>query len=272
MSGAELPGISSPLRGEATTPTEALEALKDVAGQSADENPARLGRDARDKRHALQAGLPPGVIHELRTPLTSIHGYAQVLQRTLRNEPRATNAVNVLVRESNRLSAMLAELSELSELESGEITTTPIDVEVHQIVDGVIHEVARRDANAHPISIDGTAIARCNPTLLSQALLHVLTNATRYSEPGSPISVSIATHGSTVEIVVADEGISILPSDDLCIYEPFERGANARQSGTRGLGLGLFLARRALQLNDGKITHKRRNGGGTTFHVLLPQG
>jgi signal transduction histidine kinase len=202
--------------------------------------------------------------------LTSIHGYAQVLQRTLRNEPRASNAVNVLVRESIRLSAMLAELSELSELESGEITTTPIDVEVHQIVDGVVHEVARRDADAHPITIEGTAVARCNPTLLSQALLHVLVNATRYSDPGSPVIVSIEHRGTAVEIAVSDEGISIPPGDDQCIYDPFERGSNARQAGIRGLGLGLFLARRSLQLNNGTIVHERRSNGGTTFIVRLP--
>jgi signal transduction histidine kinase len=267
MSGAELPSISFPTRGEATTPADEL---KDVNGPGAAESRSRPGSDTDGNGRHLHAGLPSGVIHELRTPLTSIHGYAQVLQRTLRNEPRATNAVNVLVRESNRLSAMLAELSELSELESGEITTTPIDVEVHQIVDGVVHEAARRDGDAHPITIDGAAVARCNPTLLSQALLHVLTNATRYSKAGSPVTVSISTRGSAVEIAVADEGISILPGDDHCIYEPFERGSNARQAGIRGLGLGLFLARRALQLNAGKIMHERRGGGGTAFRVLLP--
>lgn len=230
----------------------------------------QVGDRTAMKREPVPAGLPSGVIHELRTPLTSIHGYAQVLQRMLRDDPKAANALAVVVRESTRLAAMLAELSELADLQSNEAVAEPIEYDVLQIVDGVVHEVTRRDPEGHPIAIDGSAMAYCNPTMLSQVLLHVLTNAIRYSPAGSPINVTIAPRGDTVEIAVEDRGIGIEPADDERVYEAFERGANARRAGIRGLGLGLFLAARALETMGGQIRHERPDAGGTVVRITVP--
>jgi two-component system phosphate regulon sensor histidine kinase PhoR len=257
-----LPRIESGMRSNlpAESEGESNGAVADVTGL----------QGSRKGQRQEHAGLPSSVIHELRTPLTSIHGYAQVLQRSLRNDPRATNALSVVVRESTRLSAMLASLSELAELEADDVIDTPIVVEVDQIVDGVVHEATRRDGGAHPIQIEGAGVACCNPTLLSQALLHVLTNATRFSPPGAAVSVTIAELDDQVEIIVANHGIAIDPADDERIYRPFERGANARQSAVRGLGLGLFLAREALMHVGGRINHETRDGDGTAFRIVLP--
>src|SRR3954469_8136861 len=139
MSGTDLAGITSSTRAEAVVQdalnadarSHAQGALVDACGQ-----PPQRQHD--ETRHA---GLPSSVIHELRTPLTSIHGYAQVLQRSLRDNARATNALGVVVRESTRLSAMLASLSELAELQSGEEFAPSEDVDVYHLVDDAIHEI-----------------------------------------------------------------------------------------------------------------------------------
>ena len=269
MSGGEQLGVSSLTRTDIAVPAAAPSTDGAVA------NGARTGAEDRDAESEdapprAQTGLPSSAIHELRTPLTSIHGYAQVLQRALRDEPRATKALNIVVRETTRLSAMLSELSELAELESGDVVAAPIEVEAQQIVDGVVHEIERRDANAHPIVVEGSAVARCNPTILSQVLLHVLTNAVRYSPDGSQVDVRVAALGDRVEIAVADRGISVPPGDARRIYRPFERGSNAREAGVRGFGLGLYLARGQLAHAGGAIEHEPRDGGGTVFRITLP--
>jgi signal transduction histidine kinase len=268
MSGSEQSGAPSLTRSDFAVSVAAPNGIEGANGTPA----ARAESEPPDavRAESSRAGLPSSVIHELRTPLTSIHGYAQVLQRTLRDEPRAKNALAVVVRETTRLSAMLSELSELSELEAGDIIVTPIELEVHQIVDGVVHEIIRRDAGDHPIAFTGTAIARCNPTIMSQVLLHVLTNAVRFSISGSPIEVAVASPGDTVEITVSDRGISVDPADAERIYQAYERGANARAAGVRGLGLGLFLSRRALARAGGTIDHWPRDGGGTVFRITIP--
>jgi len=269
MSGTDLAGITSSTRAEAVVqdtldaddPSPAHDAVVDECGL-----PPRRQQD--EARHA---GLPSSVIHELRTPLTSIHGYAQVLQRSLRDNARATNALGVVVRESTRLSSMLASLSEMAELQSGEVFSPAVDVEVDQVVDDVVHEVARRDGGSHPIRAEGCGLARCNPTLLSQALLHVITNATMYSPAGAPIVVTTTQHRDFVETQVMDEGPGIAPHDADRIYEPFERGADVRRAAIRGLGLGLYLARESLARTHGTLDHQPREQGGTTFRLRLPR-
>lgn len=216
--------------------------------------------------------LPSAVIHELRTPLTSIHGYAQVLQRNLRGEPRAANALSVVVRESTRLSAMLASLSELAELEARHEPPPAVRVRTEDIVGGVVHDVMRRDSQAHPIKVAGSGVACCDPTDLSQALVHILTNAVRYSEAGEPVEVTIREEPARVIIEVADRGIGMENGDQQRLYGRFERGSLARQAGIRGLGLGLFLAREALRQHGGYLDHEARPGGGTVFRVTLPRG
>lgn len=269
MSGGDATGISFPPSTERSINTEPrAETLDACTGELPSLTLA--GEATTDSKSVARYGLPSSVIHELRTPLTSIHGYAQVLQRTLRDEPRAASAVAVMTRESARLSDMLSQLSELAELECGEGFAPPIEVEVSQIVEGIVHEVTRRDAGAHPITVDGSAIALCNPTLLSQALLHVLTNAVRYSEQGQPIGVSIGRVDDCVEILVHDAGIGIDPEDAERVFLPFERGAKAREAGIRGLGLGLYLARQALAQTGGKIGFEPRATVGSTFAMQLP--
>jgi signal transduction histidine kinase len=270
MSGGEQPDVRSQTRTKAAISVVAPVQDDGGSARGEDHQDDRNDRLTRGATGTSCAGLPSSVIHELRTPLTSIHGYAQVLQRTLRDEPRATNALKVVVRETTRLSVMLAELSELAELEAGDLVVTPIEIDVPQIIDGVVHEIIRRDTGSHPIEIAGSAVACCNPTILSQVLLHVLTNAIRLSPAGSPIEITVMPRGGMVEIAVADRGISVEPADDQRIYEPFERGANVRQTGVRGLGLGLFLARRALAQCGGYVNHESREGGGTVFRVTVP--
>ena len=274
MSRGEQLGVSSLTRNQIAVPTSAS------SNEGRTTNGARTRVDEREDpaksrpEHggsgSTRASLPSSVIHELRTPLTSIHGYAQVLQRTMRDEKRSANALAVIVRETTRLSAMLAELSELAEIDAGDVVTTPIEVEVQQIVDGVVHEIGRRDVGQHEIVMQGAGLARCNPTILSQVLSHVLTNAVRYSEPDSEIQVAVRQRGRLVEILVADRGISVDPADAERIYEPYERGSNARQAGVRGLGLGLYLARSELAEIGGTIDHRARDGGGTVFRITVP--
>lgn len=225
------------------------------------------GAEARGQtgRH----GLPSSAIHELRTPLTSIHGYAQVLQRLLKNEPRAANATTVITRESVRLTEMISLLSELSELES-EPDGIMSRVDLGEIAANVADEVTRRNEAGHHIQISGTAEVLCVPALLAHALTHILTNAVRYSNDGLPVTVNISHSGASVRISVLDQGIGIPAEDAASVYRAFERGSNARQAGTRGLGLGLYLAQQAIQRCGGTLSHASPAPGGTEFRITLP--
>jgi len=221
------------------------------------------------------AGLPSSAIHELRTPLTSIHGYAQVLQRGLTDNPRASNALSVIVRESSKLTQMLVELSDLAELADPDDPALPpacTDVDLRELAEIVSESVTARDPAGHKIVVTGWARLTCDGRRLALALTHVLTNAVLYSPAQSLVAVNIDDCRDCVRIYVADEGIGISDADAERIYQPFERGANAREFGARGLGLGLCIARQALlRLGGGTISHVPQPSGGTIFVLELPR-
>ncbi len=257
---------------------EAVQDAQPVEGtvQVDGERPRKhVGRSTVPRLPAQSAGLPSSAIHELRTPLTSIHGYAQVLQRGLSDNPRASNALSVIVRESGRLSQMLAELSDLAELvdpDDSAATTACAEVDVRELVDVVAESVATRDLAGHEIVVTGWAHLACDGRRLALALTHVITNAALYSPAQTRISVNVDDGDDCVRVYVADEGIGIHDADAERIYQPFERGANARELGARGLGLGLHVARQALELlNGGTLTHLPRPSGGTVFVLELPR-
>jgi len=233
--------------------------------------PDQLNGSARLRLPERACPLPSGAIHELRTPLTSIHGYAQILQRSLADNPKAANALSVIVRESGRLTQMLAELSDVVELETPASEPARAPVDVREIVEASVAVVRRQRQADHQISVDGSGTVVGDARRLSQAIYHVLENAVCYSEPDCPVVVTIADAVDRVRISVADEGIGIAADDADRIYQPFVRGTNARQLGGRGLGLGLCIAQEALALEGGTVRHVGRPGGGTVFIVELPR-
>lgn len=265
MTGGNQAGVTSVEGADQPDPRGAAETGLVEPGNST----VAMSSDSGKRHHAGRHGLPSSAIHELRTPLTSIHGYAQVLQRILKSEPRAFNATTVIARESVRLTEMLSLLSELSDLES-ESAEERSRVEVREIAAEAADNVRRRDGAAHPIEVTGSAPALCVPAQLGHALTHILTNAVRYSDAGLPVSVSISQSGESVRIAVKDQGIGIFPEDATSIYRIFERGANARQAGIRGLGLGLYLAQQAVEQCGGSLSHAPAVPEGTEFSITLP--
>ena len=215
--------------------------------------------------------VPSSVIHELRTPLTAIHGYAQVLHRSLAADPTKARATNVLLSESTRLSALLNQLSELAEVESSSTDRAVIQVDVRQVVDGLVEQKAKK-APDHTFDVDGAAVVRTDARRLTQALSHLLDNAVAYSTEGGTIRIRIDGRPEGAHVSIADEGIGVPPEDADGIFLRYRRGANARRAGVRGLGIGLYVARKAIVREGGQIWHTPGEGKGTVFHLTVPNG
>ena len=215
------------------------------------------------------AAVPSSVIHELRTPLTAIHGYAQVLHRSLASDPTKARATNVLLAESTRLSALLNQLSELAEVDSKSSERQASQVDVRQLVDGLVEQQAKKAAD-HTFEVDGTAVVRTDARRLAQALAHLLDNAVAYSTEGGTIRIRIVAEPEGAYVSIADEGIGVPPEDADRIFQPYRRGSNAKRAGVRGLGIGLYVARRAILREGGQIWHTPAEGKGTVFHLTVP--
>jgi two-component system sensor histidine kinase KdpD len=125
------------------------------------------------------------------------------------------------------------------------------------------------DREVRLVAPEVAPIVLANPTHVDQVLWNLLTNAAKYGDPGTPIDVSIEGSGPLVAVAVSDRGPGIAPDEQDAIFEPHYRTTTGRAA-AGGLGLGLSVCRRLVELQGGSITVVSRPGGGSTFRFTLP--
>jgi len=214
------------------------------------------------------------VSHELRTPVTSIRAMAETLYESGTDDPQMLGEfLATIIGESERLSALLEDLLQLSRIESGRhlITLEPIDLTavIRHVAEHVIAPITDNkqqlvlDLPEHfPVMADRDAF--------TQIMVNLLDNAQKYSPPGGVITVQ-AGHDVTAWIRVSDTGFGI-PAEDLeRIFERFYRVDKARSRAQGGTGLGLAIVKHLVELHQGRIFVKSEVGVGSTFTIMLPQ-
>lgn len=214
--------------------------------------------------------------HELNTPLTSIISFTDILFRRLvdRLTPREVEFFEIVQRNENRLKFLIEELVDLSAIEAGRVSLTPENVEIKQFVCNTLLEidsdeyvrsrVVRSQLDLEPVIISA------DPLRLSQVVSNLISNSGKYSPDGMPIDVSVSTDGEFVKISVHDRGYGIGEYDRVRVFEPFFRSKHFQVQARQGLGLGLALSRRIVELHGGEIGFENRTGGGSTFWFTLP--
>ena len=219
----------------------------------------------------VQNDFTSAVSHELRTPVTSIRLLLESL-RDGRLEPAdRAKVLSLLARETDRLESLVGRVLELSRLESGAHVYAKDRVDVHDLVDEAI---AAFDAltltKPTKIATDlepGLAITGDRATLV-RALVNLLTNAWKYSGDDKQISIEAHGLGRKVEIVVRDNGVGIDRAEQPSIYEQFNRGRAALDSGAPGVGLGLAFVRTIVRGYGGRLDFESRPGE-TAFRIRL---
>jgi PAS domain S-box-containing protein len=211
------------------------------------------------------------ISHELRTPLTTILGNAAYLFRhsgRVSAEEVAEFAAE-LQRDGRRLYTLIENMLVLSRLGAGEtIDTEP--VRVNHLVNEVVAEFSER-VPARPVTVtmgDSLRLGLANPSYFKQTLGNLLSNADKYSPPGAPIAVEVDERDGFLETSVTDAGPGI-PADDVDhVFSPFFR---SRQHSTfHGLGLGLTVCQRLVELQGGRINVRNLAAGGCRFEFSTP--
>jgi signal transduction histidine kinase len=144
------------------------------------------------------------------------------------------------------------------------------DVDLREQLLSCMDEIRLGNPDRHELNYRGPESAVpfvTDPNLLHHIITNLLSNAVRYSPAGSPIDLMLTADAQAVQIEVADRGIGIPAEDQQRIFEAFERGGNV---GTiQGTGLGLNIVKRMIELLDGEITTRPRDGGGSRFLITL---
>ena len=218
--------------------------------------------------------------HELRTPLASLRAVIETLQDgALKDPPAAERFLNRAAIEIDTLTQMVSELLELSRIESGKVPFkfAPVKIEkiVEEVMEKLLYQAVRKETK---IDVD---IAPNLPELfvdyfrIEQVLSNLLHNAIKFApDQGGVITIKAEVYceqgqkSDFLQISVRDNGIGIPEQDIDRIFERFYKTDRARTS--RGTGLGLAIAKHIVQVHQGKIVAKSREGKGSIFWFTLP--
>jgi two-component system sensor histidine kinase KdpD len=223
----------------------------------------------------LRSALLSSVSHDLRTPLATIAGAASTLQqsgRSLDDQTRSELTDNI-VRESDRLNDLIANLMFATRLESGGIELRREWTTVEEVVgSGLARHRAAIAARPARIQIPADLpLIRVDNAMLPQVVYNLVDNALRYTPSGTPIDIAAWATDSQVVLKVADEGPGITEAETLKVFQRFYRGRAARTTGKEGgIGLGLTICEGIVMAHGGRIWAELNKPRGVVFYVSLP--
>ena len=214
--------------------------------------------------------------HELRTPLATLIGYTETLREQADEIDRMTRErfLSVVHDEARRMQRIVEDLISLSRIEAEKFTTPTEAVELVPLIDQAVagaRRIADERKSALLIDVDeGLPRIAADRSQILQLLDNLLTNALRYGEPGTPVSISAHAEGPMLHLSVADEGEGIAPEHVARVTERFYRVDTSRSRSLGGTGLGLSIVKHIVERHRGRLSIESAPGRGTTVHVLLP--
>ena len=213
--------------------------------------------------------------HDLRTPLAGIRAMSEALADGVVDEPGEVAVYAQRIgRETERLTAMVEDLFQLSRITSGALRLTVSAVPLHEVVSEAVAAegatAARRGVRLRAAD-GGWPVVRGSDPELTRVLRNLLANAVRHTPPGGAVVVSGGvTDGGDHAWLRVDDGCGGIPDEDLVrVFDVAFRGAAARTPGESGGGLGLAIARGLVEAHHGRIA-VRNVGAGCRFEVRLP--
>jgi two-component system, OmpR family, phosphate regulon sensor histidine kinase PhoR len=218
--------------------------------------------------------LVANVSHELRTPITAIRGYAETLQGgALEDRTHAPRMIDIIHWQSERLSALVDDLLELSRLEAqqAELAHEPVDLQLScaSAVETLRPLAEQRDI-AVELSVPSSLTALADPRAVEHLVQNLIDNAVKYTQPGGRVTVRGVVEEGRCRVDVKDTGVGIAPPDLLRVFERFYRVEKGRGRELGGSGLGLSIVKHLAQAMGGEVRAVSQPGEGSTFSVFLP--
>jgi signal transduction histidine kinase len=212
------------------------------------------------------------ISHDLRNPLTSILGTAQWLQKRLAEETLVQEAAMAerAVTSARRMNSMIQDLVESARLEAGqsELQTQPTDL-LNLILE-LVGRIGTLDDQAR-LRVDAPDLAPpvlADPERIERVLVNLVSNALKYSTPGTPVVLTVQPRDGEAVVSVVDQGPGIPPEEIPRLFQRYRRADAGRKTG--GLGLGLYIARLIVAAHGGRIWVESEVGVGSTFSFTLP--
>lgn len=216
--------------------------------------------------------------HELKTPITTIRGQAQLVLRRLGKQREISpemegmkKTLEKINEQTGRLTSLIDELMDVSSIRSGKMELHKHECDLVETCQSIIddqHMLTGRTITLVTAKAHITLYADCDR--LSQVIVNLITNATKYSPEEHPVEVHLSEESAFIHIDVIDHGKGIAKDQQERIFETFYRTPDA-QSSAKGLGLGLAISKDIVERHNGRIWCQSEPGKGSVFVVELPR-
>ncbi|MBN1484870.1 MAG: hybrid sensor histidine kinase/response regulator [Chloroflexia bacterium] len=239
----------------------------------------RAAREALEAAHQTKNRFISIIAHEFRNFVTPIDGYLELLRGGLAGEINEDQAefLQVIWANVQRIKTLLLDLDDVPRIASGELQLQLEDVALQEVLSEVTTAMGKRfEAKQQNLRVD---LPRCLPsvradrTRLVQVLTNLLSNAHKYTPEGGGIRVwaeRLGEEPGALHVAVQDSGIGIAPEEQDRVFLEFFRSTDEKVRETPGVGLGLNITRRLVEMQDGTIWFESEFRRGTTFHFTLP--
>jgi len=213
--------------------------------------------------------------HELRNPLAPIHNAVALMHRIPLMDPQMTWSRDVIGRQLSHLTRLVDDLLDVSRITRGKIKLNKEVVEIGPLVARTVETVQPLlEERGHTLRVEmpGGALSLLgDPTRLMQAIGNVLSNAAKYTERGGQVILCAVQTGHEIEIRIRDNGIGIPPDLMPMIFNLFTQLDRSSEPAQSGLGIGLALVQRLVEMHGGSVTaHSDGPGRGSEFVIRLP--
>jgi len=261
-------GYAAQLRDERRGASKWLGVALDIDDQKKAE--ATL-QDANRRKNEFLAMLA----HELRNPLAPIRNSAHILQMLSVGEPRLKTTTEMIGRQVSHMARLIDDLLDVARITQGKITLRREPLELMPLLYNAVESVRPFiDARGHELRIEPPAAPvylEADATRLTQVVTNLLSNATKYTDAGGRISLSVRQDGEQIVIVVRDTGIGISAELMPDLFNPFTQSDRSLDRSQGGLGIGLSLVKRLVEMHGGEVKGFSAGlGKGSTFTVRLP--
>jgi two-component system phosphate regulon sensor histidine kinase PhoR len=226
-------------------------------------------RDLQTTRRELIGNIS----HEFRTPLAGIKAMVETLRDGAIDDKKA--AIDFLIRiddEVERLTQIVAELTELSRIEigKGELILEPVNLNllIEEVLTQLSPQVERQQLMVDKKLATSLPPVQADKTRIRQTIVNLVHNAIKFTNTGGKITVATQVQGDSVTLDISDTGIGIAMNDLPHVFERFYKGDRARSGG--GTGMGLAIAKHVVEAHGGNIRVQSEEGKGSTFSFSLP--
>ena len=211
--------------------------------------------------------------HELRTPLSVIQSVGEVALQEDLDAAAYRDRIGSMLEEVGRLSRLVDSLLTLTRADAGAVAVGRKEIDVARLAAAAVEDMrplAEEKGQDLTLSAQGPVLVRADEATFRLALVNLLDNAIKYTPPSGAVAVRVRVGDSEALIEVTDSGPGIPSEHAGRIFDRFYRVDQSRTAQAGGAGLGLAIAKWAVEANGGRIELENREAGGSIFRIVLP--